>query len=80
MAENNKDLSELSSQPVQTRFTSNQIAAYPGHQNSGVTRSVFAPLLSEDTSKVAEPLSGTDLVSPVFSVDTKAGEGESQNP
>jgi len=55
-----------------------KIAAYLGHKNSDITRRVYAHLLSEDTTEVAEALSGADLVSSVLSVDVKGGEGESQ--
>jgi hypothetical protein len=72
--------SELSSQPGQTGVTSIQIAAYLGHKNNDITRRVFAPFLSEDSSKVAKPLSGIEFVSSVFSVETKGSEGESQTP
>jgi len=55
-----------------------KIAAYLGHKNSDITRRVYAHLLSEDTTEVAEALSGADLVSSVLGVDSKGGEGESQ--
>jgi integrase len=48
-----------------------KIAAYLGHKNSDITRRVYAHLLSEDTTEVAEALSGADLVSSVLSAENR---------
>lgn len=49
-----------------------KIAAYLGHKNSDITRRVYAHLLSEDTTEVAEALSGAVLVASVL--DSASGQ------